>query len=427
MKLLATVVLGLCPTLAFALDGTWIRTYLGGYGHSVLETADGGAILGGTFGAGFDCCRPWIVKLNPDGSPAWEVTYDAPGLAGANNLIRTRDGGYVFSGEGTSFMVVKIDAEGNVLWARDYGDGGYTHLRVLEADDGRLLLTGATALEDPSTSNGRAVLLDPDGEVIWQKVYGRPGPNEFFTDAIQGYNGNFIVAGSARGDYWLLELDRATGNAIWQNTYGGGAEDTGLDVTPVLKRYYMVVGASDSFSDGGLRNWWAVIVGQNGKVSKEFSLGGADAEDPHAAIATSDGGFLIGGSSGSFNKVAGEIWLVKFDARAKVEWQKTYGIPERSDNAWEIHETATGYTVIGDSYTFPTEYEHWLMRIDRSGNVEDGGCGAVGDTGVTPKATAANVRPAGSPGIDTKIAPVDLDVVATRLESPIEACAPTGP
>ncbi|HEX6850920.1 MAG TPA: hypothetical protein VF139_05895 [Candidatus Polarisedimenticolaceae bacterium] len=426
MKPLVTLALLLCPSLSFALEGNWIRTYQGGYGHSVLETADGGAILGGTFGAGFDCCRPWVVKLNADGTPAWEVTYDAPGLAGANNLVPTRDGGYVFSGEGTSFMLVKIDAAGNVLWARDYGDGGYSLLRVVEADDGSLLLTGATAMDDPNASNGRAVLVDPNGEVIWQKIYGRPGPNEFFADAIQGYNGNFIVAGSTRGDYWLAELDRATGAVVWQNAYGGGAEDTGLVVTPVLKRYYMVVGASDSFADGGLRNWWAVIVGQNGKISKEFSLGGADAEDPHAAIATSDGGFLIGGGSGSFNATAGEIWLVKFDARAKIEWQKSYGIPDRTDSAWEIQETATGYTVIGDSYSFPIVYEHWLMRIDRNGNVEDASCGVVRETKVPLRATNANVREAGAQAVDTKIPPVDLEVVPTFFELPIEACVPTG-
>lgn len=424
MKLLVTLALTLLPSAAFALDGTWIRTYAGGYGHSVLETSDGGALLGGTFGAGFDCCRPWVVKLRPDGTAAWETTYDAPGLAGANNMIPTRDGGYVLSGEGITFQLVKIDAQGNVLWARDYGDGGYAFHRVVEAADGSLLMTGATAIDDPSASNARAVLVDANGEVLWQKVYGRPGPNEFFTDAIQGYNGNFIVAGSTRGEYWLLELDRATGNVVWQNTYGGGAEDTALVLAPVLKRYYMIVGASDSFADGGLRNWWVVIVGATGKVQKEFSLGGFDAEDPHAAIPTSDGGFLIGGGSGSFSAQYGDMWLVKFDSKAKVEWQKRYGMPDRSDSVWEIHETADGYTVIGDSYQFPIVYEHWLMRIGKDGSVADAACGEVADTKIVPATTSATVKPGGALAVDTKIAPVVVDVVPTLFEFPIESCVP---
>jgi hypothetical protein len=366
------------------------------------------------------------VKLSPDGSVQWQKTYDATGLGGATHIVPTRDGGYVLAGDGITFSAVKVDADGNVIWAKDYGDGGYTFLRVLEADDGNLLLSGATQLEDPSRTNGRAVLVDPNGEVIWQKVYGRPDIAEFLADATVAYNGNFIVAGSARGNYWVLELDRATGDVVWQTQYGGGAEDTGLVVTRVLKRYYLVVGASDSFAEGGLRNWWGVLLSQSGKVSKQFSLGGPDAEDPHTAIATSDGGFLIGGGTGSFGAGFSDIWLVKFDSRARIEWQKTYGMASRTDHAWQILETPTGYAVIGDSYSFPVEYEVSLLNLDRDGNAEFGACFATGDTKVDLRETAAAVKEGGAPAVDTKIAPVDLEVVATFLDYPIEACTPAG-
>ena len=35
------------------------------------------------------------------------------------------------------------------------------------------------------------------------------------------YHGNYILAGMARGDYWVLEVDRDTGRIMWQNTSGG--------------------------------------------------------------------------------------------------------------------------------------------------------------------------------------------------------------
>jgi len=50
--------------------------------------------------------------------------------------------------------------------------------------------------------------------------------------------------------------------------YGGLFDDTGLVVTKVLSDRYLVVGASDTFSAGGLRNWWAVILDASGKVLK---------------------------------------------------------------------------------------------------------------------------------------------------------------
>ena len=48
--LLAVIVLAL-PSISFALEDTFIRTYAGGYGHTVLPTPDGGAFLSGSFGA----------------------------------------------------------------------------------------------------------------------------------------------------------------------------------------------------------------------------------------------------------------------------------------------------------------------------------------------------------------------------------------
>jgi hypothetical protein len=422
-SVLGAIVLLSSPTASFAIEDTWIRTYLGGYGHSVYETNDGGAMLAGTFGAGFACCQPWLVKLAPDGSVQWQVTYDAPGLGGANNVVPTRDGGYVMSGEGTEFMVLKLDADGNVQWAKSYGDGGHTSERVLESNEGNFLVTGATWLGDGNAQNGRAILLNPDGNVLWEKVYGTPFV-DFLSSATVGYNGNFIVAGSLRGDYWVMELDKTTGAIVWQKTYGGGFEDMGLVVTKILKNRYLVVGNSDTFSEGGLRNWWALILNKSGKLMKEFSLGGADAEDPHTAISTSDGGFMIGGGTGSFGAGLSDIWLVKFDSRSRVEWQKAYGLASTTDHAWHIEENATGYSIIGDSYSFPESYEVWLMNVDRNGNIERGECGAVVDTNVSPWRTRAIVRDADALTLDITTGSTEMEVSATPQDSPIEACSP---
>lgn len=424
MKIVALALSLFVSTAALALDGSWVRTYVGGYGHDLHPTADGGALLVGSFGAGFDCCHPWLVKLNPDGTVAWQYAYFGPGVSGANNLVPTRDGGYLLTVEGIDFIVMKVDADGRVLWAKDYGDGGYTFLRAIELDDGGFLLTGATQLEDPVANNGRAVRLDADGNVVWQKVYGRQGVIEFFSGATVGYDGNYVVSGSTRGDYWLLELDRDTGDIVWQYRYGGGLEDTGLAMAKVMKRYYLVVGASDSFANGGLRDFWAILVSPSGKLWKEFALGGADAEDPHVAMATSDGGFLIGGGAASFSAVYGDIWLVKFDSRARLEWQHTYGFPGRTDHAWHVEETPTGYAVVGDSYSYPVEYEVWLMTTDKEGNVENPACGVVGTPKVEVRATSASVFPAGGLAIDTKIPAVDVDVFAEEIPFPIESCGP---
>jgi hypothetical protein len=425
MRIHILIAILLVSTASWALDdNTWIRTYAGGYGHSVYETPDGGAILGGTFGPQTPaCCEPWLIKLAPNGAVEWQVTYDAAGLAGANNIVPTRDGGYVLSGEGVEFLVVKVAADGAVQWAKNLGDGGFTFLRVLEADTGNILVTGASRLGDNSL-NGRAVLLDPDGNLLWQRVFGSFVFPDFFAEATQAYNGNFIVAGSSIGDYWVMELDAATGDPVWQNIYGGPGEDTGLVISRAMKRRYVMVGASETFTSGGLRNWWVVILNQSGKIWKQFSIGGIDAEDPHSVIGTSDGGFMVAGGTGSFGSGFSDIWVVKFDAKAEVEWQKTYGLPMRSDSAWQIEETENGYAVIGDSFWFPVEYEIWLMTLDKDGNIADDRCGIVRDSDAVPYDTIGATGPPRTVDFGATAKAVDLKVVATSQTWPIETCAP---
>jgi hypothetical protein len=405
---------------------TAILTYTGGYGHGVIPTPGGGAIMAGTYGAGFECCKPWLIQLDSRGEPVWKLFYEADGLAGANNIQKTSDGGYIMSGEGVNMMAVKVDADGNVEWAKNYGEGGYTHGRVFITSNDDYLLIGATALDDDGVkNNGRVLRLDQQGNVLWDKVIGQYGVNEYFTYATVAHNGNNIIAGMNAGNYWVLEIDYS-GNVVWQKSYGGIYEDDAWTVTRIRDRFYMVVGSSDSFAQGGMRNWWAIVLTETGQVVWENSFGGSDAEDPNVVIETSDGGAMIGGGTGSFGAGYSDIWLIKFDARGQIQWQKTYGV-DRTEHAWHIQELPSGgYVVIGDSYFYPATYDIWLMVIDENGDVQLGDCGEVGDTFVTPIPTNATVQSPTISVIDKNIRVIDLSVDVVEQTSPIEDCTPGG-
>jgi hypothetical protein len=381
-------------------------------------------MVAGTFGAGGNCCQPWLVRLNSVGTPVWQLLYDAPGLAGANNMQPTPDGGYVIAGEGLDLLAFRVDADGAIEWAKNYGPGGNTHCRVFLTSEADYLLLGGTPLEDDGFhSNGRVLRLDQDGNILWQKVLGEFGVSEYFTSATIAHNGNIVIAGMSVGDYWVLEMD-LSGNVVWEKTYGGSMEDDAWTITPVRDRLYIVVGSSDSFAAGGLRNWWALLISDTGRILAQRSYGGPDAEDPNVVIETSDGGAMIGGGTGSFGAGFSDIWLIKFDARGRIQWQKTYGV-NRTDHAWHIQELPSGgYIVVGDSYLYPAEYDFWLMAIDENGNVQHGECGEISDTNVIPFPTNAVAVSQSSPVYDPDIMATDLLVNAVEQPFPIEDCTP---
>jgi hypothetical protein len=403
---------------------TGIRTYFGGYGHSVFPVPGGGIMVAGTWGAGFACCQPWLIRMNAVGTPLWQLVYDAPGLAGANNMQPASDGGWVIAGEGLDLLAFKVDAAGVVVWAKNYGPGGGTHCRVFPTSAGDYLLLGGTTLEDDGfNGNGRVLRLDQDGNILWQRVLGEFGVNEYFTSAAIAHNGNMVIAGASGGDYWVLEMD-LSGNVVWEKSYGGPMEDDAWTITGIRDGFYMVVGSSDSYAAGGLRNWWALLLSQTGQLLAQRSLGGPDAEDPNVVIGTSDGGAMIGGGTGSFGAGFSDIWLVKFGPRGNIQWQKTYGV-NRTDHAWHIQELQSGgYIVIGDSYMYPAEYDVWLMAIDANGNVQYGACGEISDTNVIPFATGAAAVSLSSPVFDPAVMATDLPVNALEQPFPIEDCTP---
>ncbi len=107
----------------------WQKTYGGtnsdyayDQANSIPQTADGGYIVAGdtlSFGAG--AADFWVLKLNSNGTVAWQKTYGGTKVDYANSIQQTADGGYIVAGYtnsfgagGVNFWVLKLDANGNI-------------------------------------------------------------------------------------------------------------------------------------------------------------------------------------------------------------------------------------------------------------------------------------------------------------------------
>jgi len=108
-------------------DGTiaWQKTYGGNkhdYAFSVQHTADGGYVVAGwtkSFGAGKG--DAWILKLNADGTLVWQKTYGGIDFDSASSIQQTSDGGYIVAGQTNSFgaaatdtWMLRLDADGEI-------------------------------------------------------------------------------------------------------------------------------------------------------------------------------------------------------------------------------------------------------------------------------------------------------------------------
>src|SRR5260221_986465 len=55
------------------------------------------------------------------------------------------------------------------------------------------------------------------------------------------------------------------------------------------------------------------------------SYGGTGDDQAYAVAATSDGGYVVAGTTQSFGTLTYDAWVLKLDGSGHVNWQKTYG------------------------------------------------------------------------------------------------------
>ncbi len=98
--------------------------------------------------------------------------------------------------------------------------------------------------------------------------------------------------------------------------------------------------------------------------------GGADCEFVYAVRATSDGGYVVAGSTSSFGAGGADAWIAKIDSTGVMEWQKAIGGPYH-ETAYAIEETADGYVLAGHTSSFAVGlYDAWMVKLDAAGTVK---------------------------------------------------------
>ncbi len=208
--------------------------------------------------------------------------------------------------------------------------------------------------------------------IQWQKSYG--GTSTEYGYAIDTTNdGGYIVAGSSfsndgdvtgnhgNADYWIVKLG-STGDIQWQKSLGGTGTENPYSIEQTTDGGYIVAGSStsnngDVTGNHGSTDYWVVKLKSTGTIQWQKSLGGSGAEKAYSIQQTADDGYIVAGySESNEGDVSGnhgnsDIWVVKLDSTGSLKWQKSLG-GSGSDDAFSIQQTNDrGYIVAGWSST----------------------------------------------------------------------------
>ncbi len=214
-------------------------------------------------------------------------------------------------------------------------------------------------------------------EILWTQTFGGPS-NDGCTSVesvVFTMDGGYIIGGWTRSDgadyedVYLVKVSEA-GNMVWEQSFGGAFAERCNSLDENSDGSIILAGFTSSVGSGG-EDMYLVKTDQYGAVEWEATFGGSENEQCYSVQQTTDGGYILGGSTVSYGAGGYDMYLVKTDASGVMEWDQTYG-GSMTDVCYSLDLTSDGGYILG-GYT--TSYgagwtDMYVVKVDADGNLE---------------------------------------------------------
>lgn len=371
------------------------------YASTVIQATDDSFIIGGmrvvnladpteVYDADTAPFYSWVVKLNVTGVTLWQSKQ------------------IVLEGGTTSSYIDSIGVKSIV-------QAGST-FTVLSSSGYHPLTPGACGIAQPIYNEGNVVVFNitsATGLYNWRMSYGGDfsGPPPYYIpsaayDMQKTPDGGYIIAGTSgfitgclagagnhgSHDFWIFKIN-STGGLVWSKCFGGSNRDVATSIHIAADGNYYAGGYSYS-SNGQVTDhnattttadYWIIKINSTGTLLWSKSYGGNGNDIASCMAKTTDGGYVVAGSSYSsyltiVNKGSADWLLMKFDdcsiaAPAAPSQQnflsctkpKVSSLVATGTNIkWYSSQTST--TALSPTMLLPTgTYAYWLTQTTITG------------------------------------------------------------
>lgn len=236
------------------------------YGYSMSQAADSSYIIGAKYtntfqGTGF----PAIVNVNKNGSVKWIKQVNISNLPSVYStwaeVINTRsgkpDGSVMLIDVWKSFYLVRLQADGSVLWARKIVQANYfinDGFMVKPFYDANGTLSGFYILGNHYSHDGSFLIkTDVTGATVWQRKFVHPVATGTYwlSDFKVTSDGGCVITGSQGGaNVFALPVVfkiSSSGSTIWAKSYQFNAEkNCGANGISITSDGYAITGSSNN-------------------------------------------------------------------------------------------------------------------------------------------------------------------------------------
>lgn len=309
----------------------WNRTYGGSkndLGWSIIPSLDGFPVVGRTVSYGSGKEDLYLIKLDAEGRMVWNRSYGGAEMD-VGHGIAARDGGFILVGYSYSYgtggaptaYVVRTDPEGRMLWNRTYG-GPHAVAHAVEDDEGGCVVAGMTYSFGAGSADAYVFKIDDQGTLVWNRTFGGRGSDVTY-GIVACSGGGFALAGSTlsfgagNGDMYLVRID-AEGRLMWNRSYGGSLADEAWKLAEAADGGYLLVGRRQATGDRW--NLYVVRVGKDGTTMWDFPYGSDGDSYGTDCVALDDGGFLVVGYVYLAGSTESDIVLLRLGPFGNMVW-----------------------------------------------------------------------------------------------------------
>lgn len=243
----------------------------------------------------------------------------------------------------------------DTLWTRVYGGSGNEGaIAAQQTADSGFIVLGTTTSFGAGLQDFYLIKTDRSGDSLWTHTYGTPAKDQA-ASVRQTSDGGYIMcgvtdpAGTDSGNVYVIKTDNI-GGVTWSHTFGGTYYDAGTCVKQTSDGGYIVTGTSGGLID--VANVYLLKLNSAGGQTWSHTFGGLGIDLGTAVQQTTDGGYIIAGFTAPFLSLIGDAYLVKTNSSGSQTWAHAFG-GDSLDIALAVQQTSDGgYILAGLTRSF---------------------------------------------------------------------------
>jgi hypothetical protein len=286
-------------------------------------------IAGATNSMGYGGFDTYVLKLTPDGHKQWEQAYGGNGDDDAIFARQAEATGYLMIGttrtpddESGSLLALRLTSTGAADGSETLvSDTNHVADAGARTADGGAVLVGQRTVAGSSFPGLWVLAVDATGALLWQNSFGSEiliNPSAI----IQTADGGYVIAGEAwpagqeNSDAYLAKTD-AAGNLQWEKTFGSDKDDAINGLRQTADGGYILAGSTEAKLIQGT-DVYLVKTDASGDIVWERTFGGESFDEGYDVDIAEDGGFVIAGRTASFGTGGGDFYVIRTDANGEL-------------------------------------------------------------------------------------------------------------